>query len=86
MQGMSSVVEVSLRGNPCEEQARDFATYSSAVRKHFPNLERLVSEEWWCPTSSPSPSYRESNKKALKLLFSFLSPAGWSESTESSEI
>ena len=44
MQGMSSVVEISLKGNPCEEQARDFASYSSSIRKYFPNLERLVSE------------------------------------------
>ncbi len=42
VQGMGSVVEVLLKGNPCQEQARDFATYSSSVRKYFPNLERLV--------------------------------------------
>lgn len=45
VQGMGSVVEVMLKGNPCQEQARDFATYSSSVRKYFPNLERLVRGE-----------------------------------------
>lgn len=42
LQGMTSVTSISLKGNPCEEQARDFVSYSSSVRKYFPNLESLV--------------------------------------------
>jgi hypothetical protein len=42
LQGMASVTSLSLKGNPCEEQARDFVSYSASVRKYFPNLEFLV--------------------------------------------
>lgn len=49
LQGMASITSVSLKGNPCEQQARDFVSYSSSVRKYFPNLEFLVSGsgEWF---------------------------------------
>ena len=43
VQGMSGVTEVVLSNNPCQDQARDFASYSSTVRRYFPNLEILVS-------------------------------------------
>ena len=41
-QGMASVTSISLKGNPCEKQSRDFVSYASSVRKYFPNLEVLV--------------------------------------------
>lgn len=37
-----SVTALNLENNPLQNQAKDFATYASDVRKVFPNLERLV--------------------------------------------
>lgn len=44
IEGMTSVTEIILRGNPCEASAKDIGSYSSSLRKYFPNLEILVSD------------------------------------------
>ena len=43
VKGMARVITLSLKNNPVAEQARDFSTYSSCIRKYIPSLEFLVS-------------------------------------------